>query len=279
MDNSSGFGLIWADLPLSSGMAFRGRAWKRGRTWRSASGEGKDFVLNYRREPAVAVVIGAAAHEALKGWLAETAETWRLVEKAVQAQWPDGFKRMKGKKAPKSLDPSAPVAEIAQAVVSWSPGDTEAVVNQVRAKAIEGGVRPGSTSWATREGAAKAASRVFKGFVDAGRPPYLDMAPTLPGALSVRLAAGSNFDRPLRLQDGWLWLEDLGWAHPSEGVDWPDGVAAANYVEAAHIEQTWRLRFVFVNVVAKESRKPKVDTISQEERDALRARGKSDVDL
>jgi hypothetical protein len=245
---------MWADLPLEYGMGQRARQWKRGRTWRVPGGEGRKALL-FVREPASPLVVSSAAHERLKGWLGEAAGAWRAVERGVQQADACEFVVQKKKRAPRSHDPSAPKA-VVTTEVGWPESLTKRLLNAVRDAAIEDGVGIGSTSWLTRESAAKAAARVLKGFKLGGRPPYLDMAAGLPGALSVRLAAGLNYGFPVtRHDDAWIVLEGIGFARLStaaKGARIPDRVTEASYVEAAHVDRMWHTRFIFVSEIETE---------------------------
>lgn len=224
----------WDDLPREFMMTQVARRWLRGRVWTSPGGEadgGKD--LRYRRERATPVVVSAATHEKLKGWLSDTAATWRAIETTMREKHKNG-----------TIDGKV-VTSIAYAT---------------RAAMEAKGIEKASTEWLARERAAKTCARVLAGFAKVGRPLTLDMPDGLPGGVSVHLAMGLNYRAPItEYAAGWFMSDALGLFHAGADPNayeanvqpaFPAGIVNASYCEAAHIERMWWLRFVWVDYVA-----------------------------
>lgn len=222
-----GYGAAWSDLPAEPGVGFRARQWARGRTWTSPL-PGKKELL-YIRPAATAVCVSAGAHETLKLLLAETADEWRAVQQRIRIAIGEGRLTRDGKSF-------------------WTIAETASVLDSSRRKFAALNIPQGSLSWVARETAVKNAVRVFKAFVLSGRDPYLDMPGKCPGATSIRLALGVNYRAPVVTQGEWAGMGTaLGWMAPLSPAAFPENVASANYVETAHMDAVWRVRFVFVS--------------------------------
>ena len=75
-------------------------------------------------------------------------------------------------------------------------------------------------------------------------------------ALPFRLRAGLVYGAPLVVDRKYLWLGPLGWVAlpegPPEGL--PRPVGEVSYAEYTHWDQTWRVRFVFVDEATPEQK-------------------------
>jgi hypothetical protein len=236
------YAAVWNDLPLEYRLGLKARRWVRGRTWTAPSGQ-ENVDLKYRREPSTAAFVSEATHAQLKSWLTGVVGVWAAIEDWARKSEASGAFVWKAKDGREGKG------------ISFE--NTRVGLNAVRNALDAKGLRPGSTGYLARESAAKRAIQVLDGFVRAGRPLAVEQTVGLPGAVSVRLAAGINHSAPVARigPTNWLLIPGVGSVHPVEGASWPEGIETASYCEAAHIDRIWNFRFVFVSEAPAKARR------------------------
>ena len=251
--NDDGYGAVWADLPVKFHMTLEARRWSRARTWTAPSGaEGVD--LKFERSKAVACVVSLQPHDRLKGWLAGVVKAWGGMQAWARVANSRGEFAVKNRKG-----------DVERRIGSDA---AKSVLNKFRDELLAKGFARESTDFVCREAAARSALRVLSGFVRTGRALAVDQTEGLPGAVSVRLALGLNHGRALEGTGAppWVLFPGVGMVRPI-GETWDDvvGTVAANYVEAAHIDQTWRFRFIRVEETKASEKRGKVRVKNEQE--------------
>lgn len=117
---------------------------------------------------------------------------------------------------------------------------------------LAAGIVRGTTAWHARERAAVHAIDLMKTRLRTKQYPKLPLSggsdDPQPAALSLRLAAGLQYDAPLWWrEDGCLRLGDLGYVYGPKDLrgQLPGVLEECRYVELAQWECTWHARFVF----------------------------------
>ena len=251
--NDDGYAAVWSDLPGKFHMTLEARRWSRARTWTAPSGEeGTD--LKFERSKAVACVVSRQAHERLKGWLGGVVRAWAGMQAWARVANGKGEFVSKNRKGDEERRIGADALK--------------SVLNKLRDELIAKGFGRDTTDFVCREAAARSAQRVLAGFVRTGRTLAVDQTEGLPGAVSVRLALGLNHGRAVTGTGAppWVLFPGVGLVRPLvDSWDDPAAIAAANYVEAAHVDQTWRFRFIRVEEVKASEKRGKVRGKSKEE--------------
>lgn len=206
----------WPSLPMRYGANVGPMRWKRGRSW-ARNG------IAFARPAAVPVAVTPAAAALLAELDAAVSTVWASVHEAVIEEW----------------NADVPATRL-------GAGMQEPLEKAMQARGID----PASAAWHTRGRAARSAVILFRGQARKGMCPFMPSPEPLP---CVRLAAGVVHGHPVVSVGvvGALALHELGIVLPMTRIAGARPVTDAAYVEAAHWDRRWWMRFVFVSEAAK----------------------------
>ena len=237
------------DLTPLGGLSKPARTWARGRAWRSGP-------LAYNRKPAIKVAVTMEQHGVLLGGLKRSVNAWWAIRNAIDAMWPDEF-LLEGKTRADydAHDPTDPKTWLAPPVCGWPEGMSVRLMEKFKTNLEREGLDNSSVEYLTAMKAAGQAVRTYRKQVETGGRAftYADLDAT--GGVTVRLPAGAVHGAPVRLGDGFLELGRFGKVKPLE--DAPSEAAGCAYVEMAHWERAWHVRFITTTeraVVAREAK-------------------------
>lgn len=211
----------WPSLPVRYGTNVGPMRWKRGRSW------GRNGIA-FARPAAVPVAVTPAAAALLAELDAAVSTVWASVHEAVIKEWSSGV-----------------------AHTRLGAGMQEPLEKAMQARGID----PGSAAWHTRGRAARSAVILFRKQAGKDTRPFMPSPGPLP---CVRLAAGAVHGHPVGYEAGAatgivqvlpidiLTLHELGRVLMLRPLAGTRPVTDAAYVEAAHWDRRWWMRFVFV---------------------------------